>query len=76
MSEEGEVTEEAQNFVVSGKEAKTTAIYGERIMELVGSPKEEVKLNTPVPDPYIIYSSSSSHTSFPKLSNPAAKEAK
>ena len=34
-------------------EGNTTALSGEVNMEAVGSPKEEVRLNTPVPAPHI-----------------------
>ena len=59
MSGEGEGTEEAGKFVMSEKEEKTTALYREIIMESVGIPEEEVKLNTPVTEPYIVSFSSS-----------------
>ena len=45
-------------------------------MESVGSPKEEVKLNTPVPKPHIITYSSSSPRLFTQVSNMAAEEDK
>ena len=45
-------------------------------MESVGSPKEEVKLNTPVPKPHIITSYSSYPPLFPQISNMAAEEDK
>ena len=54
MSGEGEGMEEAINFLMPEKEVNTAALYGELIMESVGSPEEEVKLNTPVPIPHII----------------------
>ena len=41
-------------------------------MESVGIPEEVIKLNTPVPEPHIITSSSSPVTFLPQLSNPAA----
>ena len=40
--------------VVSGNEGKTTVLSGEMVMELVGSPEEEFKLNTTIPEPHII----------------------
>ena len=45
-------------------------------MESIGSPEEEVKLNTPLPAPHIIPFYYSSPTFFPQVSNPAAEEAK
>ena len=42
-------------------------------MESVGSPEEEVKLNTPVPEPHIIPSSSSSPPLLAQVSNTGAK---
>ena len=54
MSEEGEGTEEARKDVVLEKEGNTPVLSGEVIMESVGSPEEEVKLNTPVPITHII----------------------
>ena len=44
-------------------------------MESVGSPEEEVKLNTPIPAPHIIPSYYSFPPSFPQVSNPDANEA-
>ena len=41
-------------------------------MESVESPEDEVKLNTPLPAPYIIPSHSLSPPFFPQVSNPAA----
>ena len=61
---------------MSEKEGNTLVLSGERILELVGSPEEEVQLNTPVPAPHIISSSSSPPSFFPQASNPAAEEAK
>ena len=58
------------------KEGNTLVLSGERILELVGIPEEEVQLNTPVPAPHIISSSSSSPSFLPQASNPAAEEAK
>ena len=40
MSGEGEVTDEARKVVVPGKLVNTPALYGEIIMESVGSPEE------------------------------------
>ena len=37
-----------------GNGGKNTPLSGEIIMELVGSPEEEFKLNAPVPAPHII----------------------
>ena len=65
MPGEVEVTEEAINVVVSEKEGNTAALSGELIMESVGSPEEEFKLNTPVPSPHIICSYYSSPHLFP-----------
>ena len=62
--------------VMSEMEGNTAALSGEGVMESVGSPKEEVNLNTPVPAPYIIPSSSLYHLFFPQVSNPASEEAK
>ena len=76
MSEEGKETDEAIKVFVSEKEGNTPDLFGERIMKSVGSPEEEVMLNTPVHAPYIINSSSSSLTFFPQILNLAAKEAK
>ena len=44
-------------------------------MESVGSPEDEGKLNTPVPEHHIIPISYSSPPFFPQISNPAAVEA-
>ena len=44
-------------------------------MDSVGSPEEEVKLNTHVTAPHILTSSSSYPTLFTQVSNPAAEEA-
>ena len=49
MSGEGEATEEARKVVVSENEGNTAYLSGEVIMDSVGSPEEEVKLNTPIP---------------------------
>ena len=57
-------------------EGNTAALSRERIMESIGSPEEEVKLNTPLPAPHIIPFYYSSPTFFPQVSNPAAEEAK
>ena len=76
MSGEGEVTEEARTVVVSEKEVNTTDLSGERMMESVKSTKEEVKLNTPVPEPHIITFYYSSPPFFPHVSNPSTEEAK
>ena len=57
-------------------EGNTPYLSGKIIMESVGSPEEEVKLNTPVPAPHIITFSSSSLTLFPQLSNPADEKTK
>ena len=54
MSEDGGGVEEARKFVVSEKEGNTADLSGDRIMESVESPEEEVNLNTPVPVPHII----------------------
>ena len=35
------------------KEGNTAALSGERIMDSVGSPEEEVNLNNPVPAPHL-----------------------
>ena len=53
MSEEGDGTEGVIKVVSSEKEGNTPALSGEEIMESVGSPEEEVKLNTPVPAPHL-----------------------
>ena len=45
-------------------------------MNSVGSPGEEVKLNTPVPVPHTIPFYSSPPPFFPKVSNPDAEKAK
>ena len=58
MSEEGEGTEEARKVSVSEKEGNNPDLSGEEIVESVRSPEEEDKLNTPVPAPHIITSSS------------------
>ena len=58
---------------MSEKEVNTPALSGEGIMDSVGSPEEEVKLNTPVPSPHIIPSSSSSPPFLPQVLNIAAK---
>ena len=71
-----EVTEEARTHSVSEKDKNTAALYGELILESVGSPQEEVKLNTTVPAPYIIPYYFSSPPFFPQVSNLSAKEAK
>ena len=76
VSVEGEGTEDARKVVVSEKEGNTTDLSGERIKESVGSPEDQVKLNTPVLAPYIIPSSSSSPPFFLQASNPSAEEAK
>ena len=68
--------EEAIKVVVSKKERNTTYLFIEVMMESVGSTEEEFKLNTPVPAPHIITSSSSSPPFFPQVSNTAAGEAK
>ena len=57
VSEEGEVTQEEIKVVISEKWGITPYLYGEVIMESVGIPEEEVKLNTPVTAPHIITSS-------------------
>ena len=49
VSGEVEGTEEARKVVVSEKDGNTVDLSGELIMESVGNPEEEVKLNTPVP---------------------------
>ena len=59
MSEEGEGTEEARKVVTSEEEGNTPALSGGEIIEPVGSPEEEGKLNTHVPAPHIINFSSS-----------------
>ena len=51
MSGEGEGMEEARKVVMLEKEGNPAAFYVEVIMESVGSPEEEVKLNTPVTAP-------------------------
>ena len=65
LSREGEGTEEVSKCFLSEKEGNTTALSGEVTMESVGSPEEEVKLNTPVPTPHIITFSYSSPSFFP-----------
>ena len=67
MSEEGEGTGEARKVVVSEKEGNTVAFSGEVIMESVGSPKAEIKLNTPISAPHTIPSSSSYPPFFPQV---------
>ena len=57
VSEEGEGMEEAIKVVVSEKWGITPYLSGEGIMESVGIPEEEVKLNIPVTAPHIITSS-------------------
>ena len=68
--------EEARKVGMSEKEENTPALSGEVIMESFGSPEEEIKLNTPVPELHIIPYSSSYPPFFPQLSNPAAEGAK
>ena len=75
MSGGGEGTEEVRKLVVSENEGNTAALSGEVIMDSVGSPEEEFKLNTAVPAPHILTSSSSHPTLFTQVSNPAAEEA-
>ena len=49
-----QVTEEARNVFLSENTGNAAALSGERIMESVGSPEEEVRLNTYVLAPNII----------------------
>ena len=53
VSGEGAVMEESKNVFILEKEGNTAALSGDLIMESVGSPEEEVKLNTPVPATHI-----------------------
>ena len=57
MSEEGDKM----------KEARKVPFSGEVIMESVGSPEEEIKLNTLLPIPHIIPYFSSSPPFFPQV---------
>ena len=66
--------ETGKNFV-SENEVNTSALSGDVIMESVGSPEDEGKFNTPVPEHHIIPISYSSPPFFPQISNPAAVEA-
>ena len=45
--------EEVRKVVMLEKEVSPSAFYVEVIMESVGSPEEEVKLNTPVLAPHL-----------------------
>ena len=54
MSGEGEGMEEARKVFILENEGNTADLSGDRIMESVESPEEEVNLNTPVPVPHII----------------------
>ena len=54
FSGEVKVTEEARNVVVSEKEANIVDLYGELIMDSVGSPEEGFMFDTLVPSPHII----------------------
>ena len=76
MSGEGEGIWEARKVFVLKKEGNAPDLYGERIMESVGSPEEESKLNTPVSAPHTIPYSSSSPPFLPQVSNTDAEEAK
>ena len=76
MAEEGKGTEEDRKVVMPEKEGNNPYLYGEGIMESVGSPEEEVKFNTPVPAPHIIHFASFSPSFFPQVSNPPAYWAK
>ena len=53
VSGEGQGMEEARKVVMLEKEGNPSAFYVEVIMESVGSPEEEVKLNTPVLAPHL-----------------------
>ena len=53
MSGEGERMEEARNVVLFKNELNITYLSGEVSMESVGSPEEEVKMNSYVPAPHI-----------------------
>ena len=57
---------------MSEKEGNTTALSGEVLMESVGSPEEEFKLNTPVHLSLISPSYSSSPTLLTQVSNTVA----
>ena len=59
--------EEARNFVVSEKEENIAALSGDVIMQSVGIPKEELKLNKPVPAPHL--NSCKFHTSLEEACN-------
>ena len=76
VSEKREGMEEAIKVAVSEKEGNTTDLSEEVIMESVGSPEEEFKWNTPVPEPHIIPFSSSYPPFFPQVSNSSSEEAK
>ena len=76
MSGEGEVTEKTIKVVLLENEGNTAASSAEVIMEPVGITEEEVKLNNPLPSPYIIYSSYASPTFFMHASNPFSEDAK
>ena len=67
MSVEGEVTEEARKVVVLENEGNTAALSGEVIMESVGSPEAEIKLNTPIHAPHTIPSYLSYPPFFPQV---------
>ena len=67
MSEEGEGKSKEIKVVMLEKEGNIIALSGEVIMESVGSPEEEVKLNIPIPAPHIIPSSSSSPPFFSQV---------
>ena len=73
--ERREGMEEAKKVVLSEKEGNAAYLSGEVIMESVRSTEEEVNLNTPVPAPFIIHSSSSSPPLFSQVSYPYAEEA-
>ena len=54
MPGKGEGTEDERKVVALQKEGNIAALSGDVIMDSVGSPEEEVKLNNPVPSDHII----------------------